>query len=425
MHAGAGARRTMPPMAHSFDYSASAGTTRVRRLALEAHWLPARPAQALLCFEEAAGGAFTVCAAEPRSEALARSVERGHGLPLHETARRLGTPLFDAAAPVPLQPVRVEKAWGEELWFTGIEARGVVRAGTEENAVPLPWLLAARPDAFGGVAAPILVKVLAASADADAGDLYFEVHREKEEVYVVASVDPDAWPDGRGRVRYGFDPEALATLGEDGFRAAFEAAAQENARAVQALDARCDPAPGQERLANVRLTRGHLQHYTNVRSLAPGDVVRVPAGLPHGLMHGVRVIEFQTPRYERRVLYANQPLAAGDRLPLADAPPALRMDVPDDPSPVDVEAAPGVRTSRIARMRDFEVRRYLLDAGASTPLPPAPYGVLVGLAGSLACGAMALAPEQAALLSREALQQPLAAGEAGATALLATPAQAT
>ncbi|MEE4301090.1 MAG: hypothetical protein V2J24_16735 [Pseudomonadales bacterium] len=388
---------------------------------VKAHWLSGRPMQALLCFEDLEGDAFTVCAAGPASEALARSTEQGHGLSLPEIARQLAAPLFRGAAPVPLQPVRVKKAWGEEVWFTGIEARGVVGAGTAAAAVPLPWLLAARPDAYGG-GAPILVKVLAASAET--GDLYFEVHREKDEVYVVIDVHPDAWPDGRARMRYGFNPQLQAKLGERAFRAAFERTARADARALRALaddHGGEHPSPRAAYLSSACGTRARLERFTNLRGLQPGDVVRVPAGLPHGLMRGVRVIEFQTPSYERRVLYANQPLAPEDGLALGDALSDVRMDVPADPRPAVTATAPGVRAACIARTREFHVHRFELRAGATTPLPRARYGVLVGASGSPVCAGTLLAPEQAALLSGEALLQPLQAGKEDAVVLLAIP----
>ena len=139
------------------------------------------------------------------------------------------------------------------------------------------------------------------------------------------------------------------------------------------------------------------------------------------LFHGVRVLEFQTPAYERRVLYANQPLPPADTLSLLDAPSELRMEAPADPRPVETETAPGVRSGRIARMRDFDVHRFVLEAGAASALPRAPYGVLVGVAGAISCGGVTLGAEQAALLSGQALLRRLEAGEGGGTALLTTP----
>src|SRR5690625_7657891 len=44
------------------------------------------------------------------------------------------------------------------------------------------------------------------------GDLYFELHEEKREVYVVTSIDPQAWPEGIGAIRYGRSEEHTSEL---------------------------------------------------------------------------------------------------------------------------------------------------------------------------------------------------------------------
>ena len=162
----------LPPTAE-----AGADLTRVRRLEVPHPNDPAADGTPLLCFEAEAGGTCVVSAATEAAEAMARWIDDGTAVPAREAGATLSVPVLDPAVPLPLQPVRVPKAWGEEIWLTGIEARGVVSVGAADAAVPLPWALAGLPKAFGGVAVPILVKVLAPAAAADRGDLYFEVHR--------------------------------------------------------------------------------------------------------------------------------------------------------------------------------------------------------------------------------------------------------
>jgi hypothetical protein len=409
-----------PPTAPEAD----ADLTRVRRLVVPDPQDPEGDSDDLLCFETEAGGACVVSAATEAAEAMARWIDDGTAVPARDAAATLSVPVLDPALPLLLQPVAIPKAWGEERWLTGIEARGVAAVGTVDATVPLPWALAALPKAFGGIATPILVKVLAPSPSADSGDLYFEVHRDKEEVYVVTDVDEDAWPDGWARVRYGFRPESIEALGENGFRLAFTTAAHAHTRAQRSLGRQPLPrgeVPPGHPLANVRRSRARLESMLNIRGLEIGDVVRVPPGLPHGLMHGVRVVEFQTPEFERRVLYAAQALAPADTPPLPELLADVRLDVPQDPPPKTRSPAEGVRTSRIARMRDFDVHRFELDAGAATVLPRAPYAVLVGVGGTPSCGGVTLQREQAALLSGTALLRHLEADDEPAAALLAIP----
>ena len=42
----------------------------------------------------------------------------------HATAKRCRAAIFSLQQPLRLVPVAVEKPWGRELWYTGIEARG-------------------------------------------------------------------------------------------------------------------------------------------------------------------------------------------------------------------------------------------------------------------------------------------------------------
>jgi hypothetical protein len=49
-----------------------------------------------------------------------------------------------------------------------------------------------------------------------------------------------------------------------------------------------------------------MDDFTWLKPVSVGDVVQVPRLLPHALQHGVRVVEFQTPVYERKILSFGQ-----------------------------------------------------------------------------------------------------------------------
>lgn len=91
--------------------------------------------------------------------------------------------------------------------------------------------------------------------------------------------------------------------------------ARANARAQRSLGAAGADGPAHDQaLATARRTRDRMQGFVNERGLEVGDAVRMPKGLPHGLMHGVRVLELQTPTYERAVLAAGaRPAPGGPR----------------------------------------------------------------------------------------------------------------
>jgi hypothetical protein len=77
-----------------------------------------------------------------------------------------------------LQPEYIAKPWGQEIWFTGVEGRGVCSFTGAGANIPIPWLQAAVPEAAAGPAGEplVLLKILAPSAQPVLGDLYFELH---------------------------------------------------------------------------------------------------------------------------------------------------------------------------------------------------------------------------------------------------------
>ena len=69
---------------------------------------------------------------------------------------------------LPLETVDIPKPWGKEIWYTGIEKRGVCKI----LGMPLPWLSAIYPGLFSAEPTklpnpssddPILLKILAPS----------------------------------------------------------------------------------------------------------------------------------------------------------------------------------------------------------------------------------------------------------------------
>lgn len=196
-----------------------------------------------------------------------------------------------------LRPATVRKPWGREVWYSGVEARGesAVRCGGDE--VPLSRYLAAH-----GRAAPIVLLKLLRPA---AGDLYMEVHETKHEVYVIDALDAARWP-RRGAMLLGVHSGRRRALGDQALREALRAralAAERGQGSAAAVAALLESVP-----------------------LRVGDVVDIPPGVPHSLLRGVDVVEFQTPLYERRILAATGPVVTQDGWDVADAVAALRLD---------------------------------------------------------------------------------------------------
>lgn len=332
-----------------------------------------------------------------------------------------------------LQPIAIPKPWGREIWYTGIEKRGVVEVGAKGRSVPLPWLLAAAPRRLThGAQQPILLKILDPLPEPVFGDLYFELHRRKQEVYVVTAVDGRAWPDGVGAIRFGFDAERRAEYATDSaFVEAYLAAVRDYRTVRKQIDARIDmlrmrdgvelsaPAAAAtlqkwvaeidpELQAQEAALRAHMESFTGMMPLGIGDVVKVPCLLPHSLQHGVRTVEFQTPVYERLILSFAQKVLTQEEWDTDEAAGVLQLDPEPAAAFPLVAEGEGWREERIVAFDDFEVRRISLQAGARLQLKLErgyALGMVVGQ--TLSLGNDRFDPDDAVLLPSGFQSQPL------------------
>jgi hypothetical protein len=335
-----------------------------------------------------------------------------------------GIPCFRLDRAIPLQPVAIPKPWGQEIWYTGIERRGVAGVGSDAGTVPLPWLLAIAPRRLlGSAREPILLKILDPLPEPVFGDLYFEMHQQKQEVYVVTAIDDQAWPDGEGAIRFGFDADLRASYGDDArFLADYLAAVrvyrtarqeidrrldERRAAAGIALDAPLSAATLQDWLAGLpvsiqareRELRAAMERFTGMRPLQLGDVVKVPCLVPHSLQHGVRTVEFQTPVYERLILSFAQKVLTQSDWDTEAAAALLRMDPPPSVPLATTARGPGWVEERIVEFDDFEVFRIALQPGANRTLPnPGGYALLMAVGAGLHLADTPLAGDAAMLL---------------------------
>lgn len=227
----------------------------------------------------------------------------------------------------PLEPVTVRKPWGREVWYSGIEERGESHVRHHGERIPLGRYLA-----MLGRAQPVtLLKTL----HPDAGNLYVEVHERKHEVYIVDTVDAVRWPEA-GQMLLGANVERSG-LGAAKFRELLLAKAR-------AAEASC-------RVDGVAALMQAV-------SLEVGDAVAIAPRVPHSLLRGVSVVEFQTPVFERKILAASQRVATQAGWDSAEA-----VDL------IDLEAEPRVtpRTSEprqtLGASDTFTVARHRLGAG--------------------------------------------------------------
>ena len=330
---------------------------------------------------------------------------------------------FEPGGSLQLQPATIAKPWGQEIWYSGVEQRGVCNFSTPIGQTPIPWLQAVAPDMALGEpgAALVLLKILDPLPQPVTGDLYFELHEAKREVYVVTHVDSTAWPDGIGYIRLGFDPQVIGRYASEAeFRQAYLEAVQAYESVRRAIDTTVAQGqePGAEALVRERTLRAAMDGFTHNAPVRVGDVVSIPLRVPHSLQHGVRTIEFQTPVYERKILSFAQQVITQQGWDTTAAVAQMLLIPPAQPPFEQLQGAAGVHIERIVDFPDFEVRRVRVVPGAQWQFEPArDYGIVMIVCGRLCMCDATYEPEQALLLPA-GWEGALEAGEAAQSLVL-------
>lgn len=313
-----------------------------------------------------------------------------------------------------LSPVHIAKPWGQEIWYSGIEARGESEVITPDGRLKLSEYLDIDRTATCNNQHIVLLKVLDPNPEPVLGDLYFEVHEEKREVYVVTAIDREAWPDGRGQIRFGMNQTLRQSFGnDDAFRAAYLTTIKDYERVRRAIDG-----GAQELMAEELAKRTAMDAFTAVKAVEIGEVVAVPKWVPHSLQHGVRVIEFQTPTYERHIISFAQQVLTQDHW---DSDHAVKHMSVEPVEAIEFEVvASGIE--RIVSFEDFGVWRATVEPGMPLAMPNGvPYAICTPLDGTIAVGTLSLMPEQACLVPNAGLKTTHITATATARCLIAAP----
>lgn len=421
------------PLSALHERSLGVGEMLAVEFQLAAYWLDEAPSITLVALYLQTPTGMQLAVTDQMINVAESSVEAQ----FKAWARQGNCAIVEVGAALPLVPVYIAKPWGREIWFSGIEQRGLsgVRSATlpgsaessasAQGVTPIPWLQAVMPGAaLGGPGDLVLLKILDPVPEPVTGDLYFELHQRKREVYVVTHVDAQAWPDGVGYIRYGFNPDKIAAAGSPvAFRRQYLTAVQAYERTRRELDTRSTP-PDEPLLERERHEREQMDSFCALKPLRAGDVVRVPLRLPHSLLHGVRTIEFQTPVYERMILSFAQRVLTQQHWDTEAALATMLLRPPAEEPVAVVIDEEGVLVQRIVDFDEFSVLRFSLEAGSSVLLPASAV-VRVGMVatGQVSVGGQVLRSEEAILVPRGGTQNTvLDASTQGAVFLLAIPA---
>jgi len=313
---------------------------------------------------------------------------------LEALAQRWSAPWLTLGEPMALAPLSVPRPWGREIRYTDVEPIGQASVKIGGGLVPLHWLLALAPRrlAAGRQRDLIPLRQLRPWSHEPLGDLYFEVHERRSEVYLVTGVDESVWPGGQAAMRFGLNPQKRARYGDDQrFKADYLTAVKAYEKVRRAIDQRVERWSREQGLdiseplrppqydaaldqiepallARELERRALMDSFCALRTVREGDVIRVPPGTPHSLLRGVEMIELQTSHRERQILSSNHKVSPREPWDTEEALRQLSMDTPAQHPPRSWQVAPGVQLERLAQLPGFSVLRLHLEAGASVPL---------------------------------------------------------
>lgn len=326
-------------------------------------------------------------------------------------------PILKIDSPLALKTIDIEKPWGREIWYTGIEKRGFSSVTDGVNDAPLPWVLSVAPSRLAASKEKQinLLKILDPLPDPAFGDLYFELHKEKQEVYVVVDINKNSWPQESGGVRYGFDEATINTFSSKrDFYDAYKRAVERYYKIRRTIDDRLDnlrtkegislnePLPSSniskwmtlipnDLLMQEKELRTHMDSFTATLPVKVGDIIKIPLLTPHGLLHGVRVVEFQNPAYERLILSFNQKTLTQNHWDTEEALNIMTELVEPFPQLKVTKKDSDHIVEEVAAFKDYKVLRLTLTSKSSCKLSASKdYKLLLVIEGSISCnGTMA------------------------------------
>ena len=313
--------------------------------------------------------------------------------------------------PLALDPVTVKKPWGEEIWFSGIEERGV----SSSNGIPITFLIEIFGEFLGCSKPPILLKVLAPNPEPNLGDLYFELHEKKTEVYVVTDIDLGSWPNGIGKIRLGFNDKEIQSQGTpEKFVEKYLSSVESYQRCRNLIDSKVDQMKVSLGLSkdeiietelyrtflaeidktiidDEKMLRKEMNKFTKLHEIKIGDAIKVKPYIPHSLQHGVRVVEFQTPHYERYILSFGQKVITQDHWDTKAALMKARISEARIERPKKLDAFQDI----VADFDEFNVTRAVLPSRSELKIEEKGYCLIIGISGETKLGSSKVKNEKA------------------------------
>lgn len=279
--------------------------------------------------------------------------------------------IVNTAQALRLEVLNIPKPWGHEGWYTGVEKRGVVKVIDEYGKTELPYALSLfKKQLLADYStALILLKTLNPVGEDVVGDLYYEMHEEKWEVYVVTEIDKTAWPSGTGIIKAGLHPDKITEYQQNNAENWSELLLKDFKQAIaeyEKLRRQIDESTesiSTELTAQELSLREKAAAFVGDCSVKVGDIVSFPVFQMHSLRHGIKVIEFQTPHYERLIVMFAQKVLTQKHWDTADALSKMLPEVYQRPELERLHKSAGILAERFVDFPQFTADRISLDTG--------------------------------------------------------------
>ena len=254
---------------------------------------------------------------------------------LESVAENRKAVIVDSKEPLQLKVLKIPKPWGYEGWYTGVEKRGVVNVIDKYGKTELPYALNLfkKQMLADDSESLILLKTLNPVAKKTIGDLYYELHEKKWEVYVVTEIDKTAWPSGTGIIKAGLHPDKIEEYKKkygnnwkEILLREFKSAVFEYEKTRRQIDDSQEEI-SKELLEKEAKLRDKASGFVGDLPVKVGDIISFPVFQIHSLRHGIKVVEFQTPHYERLILMFAQKVLTQNHWDTEDAISKMETEV--------------------------------------------------------------------------------------------------
>ena len=323
-------------------------------------------------------------------ETLKEIIAQNPDAPLESIAKNRHAVIVNPEQSLRLEVLNIPKPWGHEGWYTGVEKRGVVKVTDEYGKTELPYalnifkkqVLADHPESL------ILLKTLNPVSEDVIGDLYYELHEKKWEVYVVTEIDQTAWPSGTGIIKAGLHPDKIAEYQQNNAEKWSEVLLKDFKKAIaeyENIRRQIDESTADistELSAQELLLRKKAAEFVGDCSVKVGDIVSFPVFQMHSLRHGIKVIEFQTPHYERLIVMFAQKVITQKHWDTADALSKMHPEIYQQPELEKLHQSAGMLVERFVDFPQFTADRISLDTGQTwTDQLAGQYHLLISISG--------------------------------------------